>query len=101
MDKKVVRSSKWSRMYDLIATPVLRLAGTFLLTYTTHYGASKVYTAVCVPDGWLGFVQGMFTTGSPICTTILSYISNSQSSYATVITATISRSVMDTLLPAA
>jgi len=43
----------------------------------------------------------MFTTGSPICTTILSYISNSQSSYATVITATISKSLMDTLLPAA
>ena len=97
------RSPKLTAMalYDLIATPVLRLAGTLLLTYTTHYGASKVYTAVCVPDGWLGFVQGMFTTGSPICTSILSYISNSQSSYATVITATISKSLMDTLLPAA
>ena len=64
-NKKVVRRSKWSRMYSMIATPVLRIAGTFLLTYTTHYGASKVYTAVCVPDGLLGFVQGMFTTGSP------------------------------------
>lgn len=87
-------------MYSLITTPVLRLAGTFLLTYTTHYGASKLYTAVCVPDGWIGFVQGMFTTGSPICTTILSYVSNSQASYATIITATISRSLIDTLLPA-
>lgn len=88
-------------MYALITTPVLRLAGTFLLTYTTHYGAAKVYTAICVPDGWLGFVQGMFTTGSPICSATLAYISNSQSSYASIITATISKSLMDTLLPAA
>lgn len=86
-------------MYQLITTPVLRLAGTFILTYTTHYGAAKVYTSICIPDGWLGFVKGMFTTGSPICSSILSYISNSQSSYATVITATVSRSLMDTLLP--
>lgn len=87
-------------MYELVTTPVLRLAGTFLLTYTTHYGAAKLYTALCVPDGIMGYVYGMFTTGSPICSATLAYVSNSQSSYATIITATISRSLMDTLLPA-
>lgn len=79
--------------------PILKLVGTLLLTYSTHYGATKLYTTLCVPDGFAGYVYGMFTTGSPICTATLSYVSNSQSSYATVITTTLSRAIMDTLLP--
>lgn len=88
-------------MYGHLTNPILRVAGTFLLTYTTHYGAAKMYTSLCVPDGFVGYVYGMFTTGSPICSATLAYVSNSQSSYATMITATISRSLMDTLLPTA
>jgi hypothetical protein len=79
--------------------PILKLAGTLLLTYSTHYGATKLYTTLCVPDGFTGYIYGIFTTGSPICSATLSYISNSQSSYSAVITSTLSRAIIDTLLP--
>lgn len=83
----------------VLASPILKLAGTLVLTYTTHYSAIKLYSALCVPDSVWGYVQGMFTTGSPFCTATLTYASNSQAAYATIITMTISRAIMDTVLP--
>jgi hypothetical protein len=80
---------------------VAKLAGTLLMTYTSHYVATKVYTHFCVPDGVWGFFQGMLTTGSPVCSVTLSYISNSQASYATAITMTVSRAIMDAIMPGA
>jgi hypothetical protein len=88
-------------MQTMMSDPILKLAGTLLLTYTSHYGAAKIYSSLCVPNGIWGYIQGMFTTGSPICAATLSYVSNSQSSYATIITMTISRAVMDAILPPA
>jgi len=83
----------------MLFEPLLKLAGTLVLTYTSHYTAAKVYSNLCVPSGWFGYIQGMFTTGSPICSATLNYVSNSQSSYATIITMSISRAVMDAILP--
>ena len=79
--------------------PIAKVLGSLLLTYSTHYGASKLYSELCVPDGIIGYFYGMVTTGSPICSATLSYVSNSQTSYATIITMTISRAVMDAILP--
>ena len=86
-------------MQEMIGLPVVKLVGTLLLTYSTHYGATKMYSVLCVPNGMWGYVQGMFTTGSPICAATLTYASNSQASYAAIITMTISRAVMDAILP--
>lgn len=86
-------------MQTMLADPFIKLAGTLFLTYSSHYGAAKIYSTLCVPNGWFGYIQGMFTTGSPICSATLSYVSNSQSSYATIITMTITRAVMDAILP--
>ena len=86
-------------MQGVMSLPFAKLAGSLLLTYSTHYGAAKIYSHLCVPSGVWGYIQGMFTTGSPICAATVSYVSNSQSSYATIITMTISRAVMDAILP--
>lgn len=86
-------------MQEMIGLPIVKLMGTLLLTYSTHYGAAKLYSSLCVPNGFWGYVQGMFTTGSPICAATVTYVSNSQASYATIITMSISRAVMDAVLP--
>jgi hypothetical protein len=80
-------------------SPLLKVAGTLFLTYSTHYGAIKLYSTFCIPDNLLGYLQGMITTGSPVCSATLAYASNSQTSYATIITMTISRAIMDAVLP--
>lgn len=88
-------------MQEMIGLPIVKLLGTLVLTYSTHYGAAKLYSSLCVPNGVWGYVQGMFTTGSPICAATVAYVSNSQTSYATIITMSISRAVMDAILPPA
>lgn len=80
-------------------SPILKVAGTLFLTYSSHYGAIKLYSTFCVPDSLVGYLQGMITTGSPVCSATLAYASNSQTSYATIITMTISRAIMDAVLP--
>lgn len=70
-----------------------------ILAYTTHYGISKLYDSFCVPDGFMGFVQGMLTTGSPICKAGLEAMTATQVSYGTVITMSISRFILDLAAP--
>jgi len=82
-----------------MSLPFTKLIGTLLLTYSTHYGAAKLYSSLCVPNGMWGYLQGMFTTGSPICAATVTYVANSQSSYAAIITMSISRALMDAILP--
>ena len=76
-----------------------KIVGSIVLTYSTHYVAANIYTHLCVPTGLWGFVQGMLTTGSPVCSATLNYVSSSQTSYTTILTVTASRLVMDMLLP--
>lgn len=80
---------------------VVKIAGSLLLTYTSHYVAANVYTQLCVPGTLWGFLQGMVTTGSPVCTATLSYVSSSQASYSTILTVTVSRLLMDMIIPGA
>ena len=78
---------------------ILKVVGSVMLTYATHYVAANMYANLCVPQGIWGFVQGMVTTGSPVCTATLNYVSSSQSSYSTILTVTASRLIMDMILP--
>lgn len=61
-----------------------------IIAYSIHYGTTKFYTAACVPDGLMGYLSGLITTGSPICQMSLQIISNTQVSYSTLITMGIS-----------
>ena len=72
---------------------------TIVVTYTAHYASTKAYSRFCVPDGLWGYVQGFLTTGSPLCSATLSYASNSQNSYATIITMAVSRIAIELILP--
>jgi hypothetical protein len=69
------------------------------LAYTVHYSSAKLYDFFCVPDGIYGFVQGMFTTGSPVCQAGLAVVSNTQMSYSTLLTIGLTRMVLDMAVP--
>ena len=71
---------------------------TAVFTYGTHYGITKAYSNYCIPDGLWGFLQGTLTTGSPICATLFSSMSQSQTSYGTIIVTTLSSGIADILL---
>ena len=69
-----------------------------LLAYSVHYGAIKVYSTMCVSEGVWGFVQGMVTTGSPVCQSLLTIASQSQVSYSAFVLLGVTRVFVD-LIP--
>ena len=69
------------------------------IAYSVHYGAVKVYDYFCVPDGFYGFIQGAFTAGSPVCQTGLSIVTNTQVSYTSLLTVSLTRIVLDLFIP--
>ena len=74
------------------------LVRTFLsavLAYTTHYSVSKLYSEFCIPAGLYGFFQGGLTAGSPICSTALTFMTNTHTAYSTIIFASLSRMIVD------
>lgn len=68
---------------------------TACVAYTSHYAVTKVYSAICVPDGLWGFVQGSFTTGSPVCSAMFSTMSATQITYNTMIAFLVSHLLVD------
>ncbi len=73
--------------------------GSALISYSTHYGMTKLYNAACVPDGLWGFLQGMVTSGSPVCQLGVQVISSTQVSYSSIIMMGISRILLDVVAP--
>jgi len=69
------------------------------IAYSVHYGSLKIYDYFCVPDGFYGFIQGAFTAGSPVCQTALSIVTNTQISYTSLLTISLTRIVLDLFLP--
>ena len=70
------------------------------LAYTAHYSVSKLYSEICIPSGFIGFFQGGITAGSPICSTALSFMTNTHNAYSTIILASLSRMIVDFALEA-
>ena len=70
-----------------------------LIAYTTHYGVNKIYNSFCVPDGVWGYLQGMISTGSPLCQAGVQIISNTQVSYSSIIMMSITRIIVDIVAP--
>ena len=66
-----------------------------MIAYSSHYGITKIYSEFCVPSGIMGFVQGMITAGSPVCSTAFSVMSNTHITYSTIILTSLSRLIID------
>ena len=80
---------------------ILKSTASILLSYTVHYASTKAYSYACVPDGWMGYLSGLITTGSPVCQTGIHIISNTQVSYSSMVLMGISRLFVDLIAPAA
>jgi hypothetical protein len=65
------------------------------LTYVAHYGVTKLYSSFCVPNGVWGFFQGSIITGSPMCASALTVMTNTHSAYSAMVLAGVSRFVVD------
>jgi hypothetical protein len=57
-----------------------------LSVYLAHYIAANLYAHICANLGFIGFVTSFFTTGSPVCNSLLTIINTTHNSYAVLIT---------------
>jgi len=80
---------------------IAKAAASALLAYSVHYGTTKVYNLVCVPDGILGYLRGLVTTGSPVCQAGVQVISHTQTSYSSMFLMGITRVFVDMIAPGA
>jgi hypothetical protein len=76
---------------------VARSGLSVILVYTSHYGATKVYDGLCVPDGLVGYLQGFITTASPWCKLTLDFMKATENQYSTAILLGVSRLAMGAL----
>ena len=76
---------------------ILKSSISALIAYSIHYGTTKFYNLACVPDGLMGYLSGLITTGSPVCQVGLQVIANTQVSYSSLITVSIARIAVDLL----
>jgi len=72
-----------------------------MIAYTTHYGVAKLYNHYCVPDGLLGYIHGLVSSGSPVCQAGISLLASTQVSYSTAVSMGVSRLVLDWFSPSA
>ena len=86
-------------MSAMATSAIGKAIGSALISYSTHYGMTKMYNAACVPDGLWGFLQGMVTSGSPVCQLGVQVISSTQVSYSSIIMMGISRILLDIVAP--
>lgn len=86
-------------MSAMATSAIGKALGSALISYSTHYGMTKLYNAACVPDGVWGFLQGMVTSGSPVCQLGVQVISSTQVSYSSIIMMGISRILLDIVAP--
>jgi hypothetical protein len=78
---------------------ILKNIAAGMLAYSSHYAATKFYNYACVPDSFLGYISGIFTTGSPICQSVVQVISNTQVSYSSFVLTSITRIIVELFDP--
>jgi hypothetical protein len=71
---------------------------TAVLTYAAHYGITKAYSSFCIPNGIEGFLYGMISTGSPVCTVVFNAMSHTQASYGTILLTSLTSTVASMVL---
>ena len=79
----------------ILAGLIVRTTMAALISYSAHYGVTRIYTYFCIPDGFYGYLQGIITTASPICATLLSIMSHSHITYSTLIVTSLARILVD------
>jgi len=67
------------------------------IVYSAHYGTTKLYNIVCVPNGISGFFMGFVTTASPWCKFLLEVMSLTENQYSTIILLVFSRLLLQGL----
>lgn len=83
----------------LMQTALAKGIVTAMITYTSHYVATKVYDNYCIPDGFWGYFAGIAATGSPLCQATLQIVTTSQSAFGSFILMGLSRMVVDMVVP--
>jgi hypothetical protein len=80
------------------AVSELTKTGLSILTvYSAHYGTTKLYNVVCVPDGLSGFLFGFVTTASPWCRFMLEVMKLTENQYSSIILLVFSRLILQGL----
>ena len=72
----------------------LKLFLSLLTIYNIHYGSTKIYNMLCIPDGPTGYIQGFFTTASPWCRFFLDIMKTSENHYSSAILVGLSYFIM-------
>jgi len=78
---------------------LLKNASAALLAYSAHYAAMKFYNYACIPDGVVGYLSGLISTGSPVCQSVIQVISSTQVSYSSILLMSITRITVDLFSP--
>ena len=86
-------------LYSIISSPIGKGISSAIISYTTHYAATKIYSETCIPTGIQGFLQGLVSVGSPVCQLALQTISITQVSYTSLVTMGLSRMFIDLIVP--
>ena len=78
--------------------PILKGVASVFIAFTAHYTSVKAYNYMCVPDGFMGYMSGIVSMGSPVCSMGVHIISSTQSFYSSVILMAMSRLVVDNIM---
>jgi hypothetical protein len=95
-------SDKIEMFYQItvcMSAVILKNIAASILAYSTHYAAIKFYNYACVQDGFVGYINGIITTGSPVCQSVVQVISSTQVSYSSIILMSITRIVVEMVAP--
>lgn len=79
---------------DFAVSELTKTGLSILVVYSAHYGATKSYNLICVPDGLAGFMAGFVTTASPWCKFLLEIMKLTEHQYSTIILLIFSRLIL-------
>lgn len=82
---------------NTLSSDLFKAGLSITLVYSTHYGATKLYNAVCVPDGFYGYASGFITTASPWCRLMLEVMKLTENQYSSIILIVLSGVIMKAL----
>jgi hypothetical protein len=68
---------------------------TAIIAYSSHFGVTKIYNTFCIPDGFYGFLEGLLTSGSPFCGSLLHIMTYTQVTYSTLLVTGLARLLVD------
>jgi hypothetical protein len=80
-----------------LTNKIIKVGGSILVIYSLHYGTTKGYNMVCVPDGLSGYLFGFITTASPWCKFMLELMKVTENQYSTIILIVLSSLIMQVL----